>query len=336
MLVLGKNIQSANDPLTKMASEQLYQLISKPGTALASQIEQLRTVLSIDPKKYAVLKRNLPYVVCGIFNPPYRRLENFASIDCFIVDIDHLAEKNIDKSSLMNRLRKDPLVELMFASPGNDGIKLLFNLAEKCFDRQKYSIFYKLFIQKFSQQYNLEQVIDKVTSDATRACFLSFDENAWFNPGALPVNMGDYIDFENYTEVKQAQILIREDLKNHPAPPPEKKELTSDVLAEIRQKLNPKIRTEKSKDFFVPEEVDLVLDQLKIKAMEYGIQMIESHPIQYGRKLKFSLQNKWAQLNIFYGKKGYKVVKTPVTNSDAELAEVVFQILCEFFYGADA
>jgi hypothetical protein len=332
MLVLGKNIQSANDPLTRMESIDVYRMITNRVSPLASQIEQLRTVLSIDPKKYGVLKRTLPYVVCGVFTPPYRRLENFASIDCFMVDIDHLSEKGIDRETLRTRLINDPRVELLFTSPGNDGLKVLFKLSDKCYDRQKYSIFYKLFIHHFSAEYSLEQVIDKVTSDATRACFLSFDENAFHNPDPTMVSMDQYINFDSYTDVQEAKTLIKEtEVKS--APPAPVKELTPDLLAEIKNKLNPNIRKEKAKDFYVPEAVEQVMEELKSNVADYGIELSESHPIQYGRKLKFRLQQKWAQLNIFYGKKGYKIVKTPVTNSDAELADVVHQILCKYFFG---
>ena len=334
MLSLGKNILSANDPLTRLEPGQLHQIITNPSGSLASQIHQLRTVLSIDTKKYTQLKRALPYVVCGMFNPPYRRLQNFASIDCFIVDIDHLSEKNIDLDTLQKKLMADPRVQLLFISPGNDGLKVLFALEEKCYDRQKYSMFYKLFIQHFSSQYGLNQVVDKVTSDATRACFLSYDENAWLNTAVVPVKMAEYIDFDDFSQVEEARSIIKK-VEQIPAAPEPKQELTPDLLSQIKQKLNPNIRQQKPKDYFVPEEVDQVMEELKGKVAEYQIELTESHPIQYGRKLRFKLQDKWAQLNVFYGKKGYKVVKTPVSNSDAELGEVVHQILCQFFFGAD-
>lgn len=334
MLSLGKNILSANDPLTRIEPDQLHQIITNPSGSLASQIHQLRTVLSIDTKKYTQLKRTLPYVVCGMFNPPYRRLQNFASIDCFIVDIDHLSKKNIDLDTLQKKLKSDPRVQLLFISPGNDGIKVLFALEEKCYDRQKYSMFYKLFIQHFSSQYGLNQVVDKVTSDATRACFLSYDENAWLNANFVAVKMAEYINFDDYSQVEEAKTIIKK-VEQKPAVAEPKQELTPDLLSQIKQKLNPNIRQQKPKDYFVPEEVDQVMQELKGKVAEYQIELTESHPIQYGRKLRFKLQDKWAQLNVFYGKKGYKVVKTPVSNSDADLGEVVHQILCQFFFGAD-
>ena len=57
-----------------------------------------------------------------------------------------------------------------------------------------------------------------------------------------------------------------------------------------------------------------------------------SDPIHYGRKLRFGYKGKWAQLNLFYGKSGYKIVKTPVNGSDEELAGVVYQLLCQIMF----
>ncbi|MFN3557426.1 MAG: CRISPR-associated primase-polymerase type B [Bacteroidales bacterium] len=334
MISYGKNIISANDPLIKIEPEALFKIISSPDSQLQSQLQQLRTVMSIDPKKYNQLKRMLPYVVCGIFHPPYRRLENFASIQYFMLDIDHLAEKGIEAQNLRNKLKADPRVHLLFTSPGGNGLKVLFRLAQKCFDRQQYTVFYKLFVHQISAQYALDQVIDKVTSDATRACFLSADGQAHFNPEALAINMNEYINFDSHEQVQQAVSLIKEvEVK----PPAEEKarELTPDLLAEIKKKLNPNIRTAPPKDYFVPGEVDAIMDELKKEVEKMGIELRDAQPIQYGRKIRFYLNDRWAQLNLFYGKKGYKIVKTPVTNSNNELAEVVYRILCGFFYGTE-
>lgn len=334
MLHLGKNILSANDPLTKVSTAQVFDMITKPDESLMSKIDQLRTIMSIDPKKYNKLKRMLPYVVCATFNPPYRRLENFASIDYFMVDIDHLADKQIDREVLRSKLQEDPRVELLFTSPGNNGLKALFRLSEKCFDKNQYSIFYKVFLHQFSNDYNLEQVIDKSTSDATRACFLSIDEKAWHNPDPVPVKITDWVNFENYLDVKEAQELVKKTEINPPARE-KQNDLTPDLLAEIKKKLNPNARTQKQKEYYVPQEVDDIIEKVKEETAKFDIQLLETHPINYGRKMKFALQDKWAQLNVFYGKKGFKVVKTPVNNSDTELSEVIYHILCQFFYGTD-
>ena len=54
-------------------------------------------------------------------------------------------------------------------------------------------MFYKLFVHKFSVKYGLEQVVDTRTCDVTRACFLSADSEAYFNPEPELVVVDDYI-----------------------------------------------------------------------------------------------------------------------------------------------
>lgn len=336
-LQLGRNITSPNDPLKKVTIEEFTRLIRNPDAELSSKIQQLRTVQSIDRKRYHALKKMLPYVTCGIFNPSYRRTENFASINCFIVDIDHLSEKGIDMPTLWNKLKSDDRIHFMFVSPGNDGLKILFYLNQKCYDSAKYSIFYKLFVTRFSQEYNLGQTVDTVTSDVTRACFLSADEDAWFNPFAVPVGMDAYINFDDYrsvAEVKQEieKAVVLESGKPREDSKTEKQELPPDILQQIKEKLNPNIRTKIEKQIFVPDEIIAVVGKVEETMQGYGIRTKSAENIHYGKKFVFELDNRWAQLNLFFGKQGYKIVKTPATGSNPELAEVAYQILCQMFY----
>jgi len=337
MLQLGKSITSANDPLRTISVEDLYKMITCPSPELSSKLHQLRILSTIDFKKYQEMKKMLPYITCGIFSPPYRRTQNFGSISQFIVDVDHLSEKEINITLLKEKFTRDDRVEMVFVSPGGDGLKVLFRLSEKCYDPAKYSMFYKLFIKQFSQQYQISQVVDKVTSDVARACFLSIDEQAYLNNNPAPVNMAAYINFENESEINEANRLIREleketAEKKQETEEKEKNELSPDLLEEIKRKLNPNIRLKPEKQLYVPEEIDKILPSITERTAEFGIQMKSAEPINFGKKFRFELDTKWAQLNVFYGKQGYKVVKTPVTGSDSELSDIVFRILCEMFY----
>lgn len=133
MILAGRNIQSAGDPLTKVKVEYLYYSLRNPKPQIVGHIRQLRIVQSLDRKQYSLLKRQLPYIVCSIFNPPIRRTENFAYTEHFIIDIDHIGEKGLDISSLRQKLQMDPRVELSFLSPSQDGLKLMFRLSERCY-----------------------------------------------------------------------------------------------------------------------------------------------------------------------------------------------------------
>lgn len=337
-LQIGLNIISPNDPLKKITVEQFYHLIKEGDENLRSKINQLRIIQSIEPKRYQVLKKMLPYVTCGIFNPPYRRTENFASIHLFIIDVDHLTSNEIDMATLRNRLTADKRIHLMFGSPGNDGLKLLFCLDSKCYDAARYSLFYKLFATRFAGEHNIAHAIDKVTSDVTRACFLSVDEDTWYNPFSDTVTMNTYIDFDSYHSVKQAGEEIKNAIENNPQPftgqtvKIDRKELPPDILQQIKEKLNPNIKIKHEKKIFVPEQVIAIVNSVEEKMKTYGITTIQVQSIHYGKKFVFGLDNRWAQLNIFFGKQGYKIVKTPASGSNEELAEVGYRILCEMFY----
>ena len=84
MISFGNNIRQPKDILNKISVKTVYQKIVNPKPQLLSLIEQLRTVATIDAKMYRALKVQLPYFIAAIFNPPYRKIENFAFAEYFI------------------------------------------------------------------------------------------------------------------------------------------------------------------------------------------------------------------------------------------------------------
>ena len=95
MISAGKSITTKDDLLMKIKPEYLYHKLINPNAQIDSLIRQLRVIRLLDEKKYSQLKRSLPYVVCGIFNPPYRRTEHFGYTQYFILDIDNITEKEM-------------------------------------------------------------------------------------------------------------------------------------------------------------------------------------------------------------------------------------------------
>lgn len=331
MLQAGKNVTQVNDPMQKLQVAQLYHSLVNPKPEIRASILQLRNVLTIDPKKYSLLKRKLPYVTCGIFNPPYRRTEHFASIEVFILDIDHISEKGITVNWLKEKLKADTRIELMFESPGGDGLKILFRLYEKCFDHAKYSMFYKVFAQSFSDQYDLNQVIDTRTSDVTRACFISIDSNAYYNPHAEAVRIESFVDFNDPFQVMELKSLEKAGKTEH-EPELNDRELTPDIFQQIKQKLNPNIRTSVPKNITVPEELDKILPNVKEHIQKYDMTIKEVKNIHYGKQIHFTVGPHFAEINVFYGKNGYKVVPTTKSGASAELAQIAAKALCELLY----
>ena len=197
MLLFGTNIQSAADELKKVQEEYLYNSLRNPKPAIVATIQQLRIVYSMDAKGYAQLKRKLPYFVCGQFNPPFRRKENFAYTESFILDFDHLSSKQLSLKTIHDNIIQDEQVMMCFTSPSEDGLKVMFRLKERCYDAGLYSVFYKAFAATFAMRHNLTQVTDSKTSDVTRACFVSIDPNAYFNPNSTPVDIKAYLDEAN-------------------------------------------------------------------------------------------------------------------------------------------
>lgn len=330
MLQTGKNITQAGDLLQKITIQQIYNTIKNPSAELKTRISQLRMVLSLDPSRYRQLKTTLPYFTCGIFNPPYRKTENFGFIEHFVADYDHLDDSEITPESLKSRLIADEQVEMLFASPSGKGLKVMFRLSERCYDRVQFSMFYKIFINAFSSRYGIATVADNRTSDVTRACFLSADEEAWYNPGAAPVKINAYIDFDSPRQVIEANIFLKEQKKE----PSEEKESSTDeidpdILNRIKQRLKPDIRLKREKIIYVPEELEEIIERIQKRMEEFGIGIRSVESIHYGKKFVFFLGDKWAEINVFYGKRGYSVVKTPKRGSNNELADISQQILCE-------
>jgi tetratricopeptide (TPR) repeat protein len=328
LLSYGKHITQKDDLLTTIEPQQVFEAIKQPEESVKSQIERLRLVKTIDKNQYGLLKRQLPYWVCGIFNPPYRRIENFGYAECFIVDIDHITEKGLDINSLRTKFTTDSRTMLCFVSPGEDGLKIMFRLNERCSDAGRYSLFYKTFIQILAQQYGFEQVVDKTTSDVSRACFTSYDPDIFFNPGADTVNMKDFVDFDNPFETKVLEHQLKKEdderKKNRPKENEQPKGPDEDAFAFIRERLNAKKNAVRNKpQVYVPEQLNQILEKLQAYIAEVGVTVEEIVDIQYGKKFKFRSGLSQAEVNLFFGKKGFSVVKSPRQGTSEQLNELM-------------
>lgn len=316
MLLFGTNIQSAADELKKVQEEYLYNSLRNPKPTIAATIQQLRIVYSMDAKAYAQLKRRLPYFVCGQFNPPFRRKENFAYTESFILDFDHLSSKQLSMKTIRDNIVKDEQVMMCFTSPSEDGLKVMFRLKERCYDAGLYSIFYKAFAATFAMRHNLTQVTDSKTSDVARACFISIDPNAYFNPNSIPVDIKAYLDESNpdslfnikHEQDEHDKVIKKSDDEQVPLP----KDPDEDILTRIRQQLNPKAQLPvEQHPAYVPERLNEIIAELKLFIEETGLQVTEIINIQYAKKIRARLGQKEAEVNLFYGKRGFSVVISP-------------------------
>lgn len=333
--MVGKNVTAKDDALQKIKVEYLYHKLIHPDAVIESKIRQLRIVRQLDPKQYSFLKRQLPYIVCGMFNPAYRRTENFGYTEYFMVDIDHIGEKELSVSELRTRLTADARVVLCFLSPGEDGLKLLFRLNERCYDAGIYSLFYKLFILQFAKKYGLEQVIDARTSDVARACFVSIDAEAFYNPEAEAIDLNTFMNTEDTSEL----FRIKKQVENDKSLPAKQNDTAlqrtpdDDALKQIRALLNPGGRSLMPKrEAFIPQELNELMEKLVPYIEQAGVAVAAIENISYGKKLKMKMGLKEAEINVFYGKKGYSVIISPRRGTNDELNALMAQLIEQYLY----
>lgn len=344
MILLGKNITSAHDQLQKVPIEKIYHAIKNPKPETTNQIRQLRIIRNLDVKHYQQLKKQLPYLVCSHFNPPFRKIDNFAFARHFFVDIDNLSDKDLIINDVRKRLEADERVVLSSISPSEDGLKLLFKLQEPCYDSGIYSLFYKTFVREFSVQYHLEQVIDTKTCDVARACFISMDADVYYNPQATEVNMKSFLDIDNPTHLfdikrelemeDKTKKQITADSEAAPISEKVKTDVGDMVMAQIKAILQPNLKPSTQKmPVYVPEQLNEVMDDLQKYITNTGIIIKEIVNIQYGKKLRMQNGMKQAEVNVFYGRKGFSVVKSPRSGTNAELNELLAALIQSFFAG---
>lgn len=337
MLYLGKHITSSRDPLQPVSLQQIYKALKNPNGKVAEQLNRLQHIRLIDPNQYRKLKVELPYIVCARFHPMVRRKENFLNTERFLIDIDHLSEYEIDPEQLRKKLKSDPRVELFFSSPSGDGLKVLFRLKNKISDSSYYALFYKAFCLSLNQEYQLGAAIDTKTHDVTRCCFVSFDPDTYYNPKAEQIEVEAYLAHESFIdfdrvnkEISTAEKQLREEKRNTDIRT-EPKVLTTEVLNQIKERVGKRIRQPQPKQYHQPEELETLIEEIKDLLKETGAELISTRPIHYGRVLRIQADIYWAEINIFYGKKGTTVVRTAKTGSNKDLADMMYELLKSYF-----
>lgn len=334
MLLVGNNIKSYEDNLEKVPVSYLYHSLRNPKPDISAKISQLRIVRRLDAKQYSELKRTLPYVVCGMFNPPYRRTENFAYIEYFIVDIDHLPEKGLAPSEVRKRIEQDSRVVMSFLSPSEEGLKVLFRLKERCYDAGLYSLFYKAFVRKLSAECQLEQAVDARTCDVCRACFISIDPGVYYSPDATAVDMHAYLDISDPASLQEMKSAFCKEEKER-ARQKKAEAAPAEPDAEVMEKIRDLLRSKEKKQAekvpaYIPEQLNEVMADLKRFIENTGIVVYEVVNIQYGKKLRMKIGLRQAEINLFYGKRGFSVVQSPRCGTSSEFNRMTADLIKAF------
>lgn len=325
MIMYGTAITKPQDELKKVKLERVIQAILHPKPKLKAQIELLRTIREMNPSKYRKKKTELPYFCCAMFSPFIRRKGNFTSISSFTIDLDKFSTAGISMEEVKDRITQDPHIRFLFTTPSGDGLKALFLLQEPCRDSEKYSKFYKIYTQRLANEYDLHNVIDKVTSDVSRATFFSADEDAFNNPKAIPVDIDDFLNEEDrFSNSKGGHEVAKTTIQTNTH---DRQNNEHKVLAKIRNKLKLEHKVLKNNKSTEPKELSDAIPQITNALSVEDIHVESIRTIDYGRQIRVKMGSFWAELNVFYGKKGFSVVRTPKSGSQQDLGELACHIV---------
>jgi P4 family phage/plasmid primase-like protien len=118
-------------------------------------------------------KNNFDYVTfAGNFEKRERKsLKGLSGL--YAADIDDI--ENVDE--VRNKLIEDKYTNLLFTSPSG-GLKAVIRIPTSLDDFEKYVVSYYEYLEK---NYEIKGKLDKKTKDPSRACFISYDPECFFN-----------------------------------------------------------------------------------------------------------------------------------------------------------
>jgi hypothetical protein len=324
IIYTGQNIQQSHtEVLAGTTIEGVWNRISMVNSELAKETALLRRVARLDAAASQRLKTRLPYICCSSFKGGLRKLDNLEAAHGFILDFDHLSRDPEIYLELVSRLKQDIEVALFYKSPSGCGLKIIFLLDHPIIDATSYSRFYKYFATTFANRYGLEDALDTSTSDVTRVSFLCHDPEAWCNPSPAPVHPGQFFSSKQsiQQEIEENGEAGREIEKM------ESNRLTGIQYRSILDTLHPERPAKPLKQIFVPRQLDEIMVHIQAQAAATGIEIAEVQNINYGKKVIFVKLPDRAEVNVFYGKRGFSVVKSPKRGSNELLAEIGERII---------
>ena len=209
----------------------------------------------------------------------------------------------------------------------------MFRLTDKCCDSQLLSLIAKDFGIKFATKYHIESLLDRRCFDATRACFLSYDANCYINMKATS------IDFDNYINENNMDLMMKKnaDLKRDMLSSVQGESLNNEELSEheldfIKSRLNPHAIVKKDKQYYIPKELEDVMSDISIYIQDAKVDIVEVSNISYGKKFKFKVGESKAEINLFYGKKGFSIVESSKAGTSRELNKLTADLMRTYFY----
>lgn len=155
-------------PENDMGIGQVFELIrSEKYKACISDIRKAE-----DVKVQTALKSRLDYVTFSGTFSVRKALGLLSHSGLLCLDFDDVA--NIDAT--ISRIYTDPYVCLAFISPTGKGLKIIVKIDQT----ENHALAWNCTSRYFKEKYRIEA--DKSGKDVCRACFISYDANAYYNP----------------------------------------------------------------------------------------------------------------------------------------------------------
>ncbi len=162
-------------PLKTINIEDLHKITTshKNLSTLTAQVSKIED----KAERNKVKSKSLPYVTpSGIFGT--RDKDNIESHSGYLcVDLDNLSPEQMQE--VKNNLLKDVNIQtcLLFMSPSRNGYKWFIKIPN---DKSTHLDYFNAVENYLHKTYNYQ--IDENCKDVSRACFLSYDEDAYLNP----------------------------------------------------------------------------------------------------------------------------------------------------------
>ncbi|MFN4146876.1 MAG: CRISPR-associated primase-polymerase type B [Runella sp.] len=322
MLSIGYRLTDPNESLRPITLAEIHGIITTDAS-LQTEVTRLRKLATLDKTTYRTLKTRLPYVVGSIFVEGKRLSENLQAAHYFILDFDDFP---LTDSALRQRLLAHASVALVFVSPGGQGLKVFCPLDEPCTDPKAFSEAYKAFGAHFADEIRLIGSLDYRTSDATRACFLSHDPEAFFRKDALPVAWKSFLPQQSLSF--DHHNPFRPEAPN----PTDPKPINEGAYKAILKKINPNAPVRRDKQTFVPEILYEIMPIVQDICLQHDVSLVGTQPLNYGLKLMIKKGTRNAEINLHFGKKGFSIVKSPKTGTDPQLSEWFYGVLFDLLF----
>lgn len=331
-LSLGHRLTDPNEVLSMVTLADVHQLIVSD-TKLQAEVLRLRKLAQLDKTAYRTLKTRLPYVVGSIFEEGKRHTQHLQAAHFFIIDMDDCP---LNDGTLQTLICQNESVALLFISPSGQGLKVFFPLDTPCTDAKLYAEAYRAFASRFAESVRLEGSVDMRTSDAARACFLSHDSNAYFNPTPKAVQWQAYVStsmltFDHANPLDPASTSLPQNaVISSPQNP-----INEVAYQAVLRKINPNAPVRRPKQTHVPELLHQIEPMVREVCQENKLELVQVQPLNFGLKLMVRSGTRLAEVNVFYGKKGFSVVRSPKTGTDPTIADLLYHCIYNLLFPSE-